>query len=59
LPTWVQPVANNLPLSYLNMAIRKITTEGGDITQTVPYIFGMLAWGAVMYILAARTFRWE
>ena len=36
-----------------------VTTEGGDITQTIPYILGLLAWGAVMYILAARTFRWE
>lgn len=59
LPTWLQPVANNLPLSYFNMAVRKVTTEGGDITQTMPYIVGMLAWGAVMYFLAARTFKWE
>ena len=59
LPAWLQPVANNLPLSYFNMAVRKITTEGGDITQTLPYILGLLAWGAIMYILAAKTFRWE
>jgi ABC-2 type transport system permease protein len=59
LPGWIQPIANNLPLSYFNMAVRKITTEGGDITQTVPYILGMFAWGAVMYLLAAKTFRWE
>ena len=59
LPAWIQPIANNLPLSYFNLAVRKITTEGGDLTQTVPYILGLLAWGAVMYLLAARTFRWE
>ncbi len=59
LPAWIQPIANNLPLSYFNMAIRKITTEGGDLTQTIPYILGLLAWGAVMYLLAARTFKWE
>lgn len=59
LPNWLQPVANNLPLSYFNLAVRKITTEGGDITQTLPYIIGMIAWGAVMYILAAKTFKWE
>ncbi len=58
-PSWVQPIANNLPLSYFNMAIRKITTEGGDISQTLPYLLGLIVWGAVMYILAARTFRWE
>lgn len=59
LPTWVQPIANNLPLSYFNMAVRKITTEGGDFVQTIPYIIGLLAWGAVMYLLAAKTFKWE
>src|SRR5882724_4249087 len=51
LPTWLQPIANNLPLSYFNMAVRKITTEGGDLTQTIPYLLGMIAWGAVMYLL--------
>lgn len=59
LPTWLQPIANNLPLSYFNAAIRKVTTEGGSLTDTVPYMLGLLAWGAVMYILAARTFKWE
>lgn len=59
LPNWLQPIANNLPLSYFNMAIRKITTEGGDISQTVPYLIGLIAWGALMYFLASRTFRWE
>ncbi len=59
LPGWLQPIANNLPLSYFNMAIRKVTTEGGFLPETWPYLVGLVAWGAVMYILAARTFRWE
>jgi ABC-2 type transport system permease protein len=59
LPNWLQPIANILPLSFFNAAVRKITTEGGDITQTFPLMLGLIIWGAVMYILAARTFRWE
>jgi ABC-2 type transport system permease protein len=59
LPSWVKPVADNLPLTYFNEAIRKVTTEGGTLVDTWPYLLGMLAWGAVMYILASRTFRWE
>lgn len=59
LPTWLQPIANNLPLSYFNIAVRKITTEGGTFEQTIPYLLGLIAWGAIMYLLAARTFRWE
>ncbi len=59
LPTWLQPVANNLPLSYFNIAVRKVTTEGGSITETWPYMLGLIIWGAVMYLLAARTFKWQ
>src|SRR3989344_2040125 len=51
LPTWLQPVANNLPLSYFNIAVRKVTTEGGNLIDTWPYMLGLLAWGAVMYLL--------
>lgn len=59
LPTWLQPIASILPLSFFNAAVRKITTEGGDFYQTIPYLIGLVIWGAVMYILAAKTFRWE
>jgi ABC-2 type transport system permease protein len=59
LPEWIQPVANNLPLSYFNVAIRKITTEGGHLPDTIPYLIGLITWGIVMYLLAAKTFRWE
>lgn len=59
LPTWIRPVAQNLPLSYFNDAIRKITTEAAPFEATFPYLLGLCIWGAVMYILAAKTFKWE
>lgn len=59
LPNWLQPIANILPLSFFNAAVRKITTEGGDFLQTIPLILGLIIWGALMYILAAKTFKWE
>ena len=59
LPSWVQPIANNLPLSYFNIAVRKITIEGQGLEATFPYLAGLAAWSIVMYILAARTFKWE
>jgi len=59
LPNWLQPLANILPLSFFNEAVRKITTEGGNIEQTIPYMLGLILWGAVMYFLAAKTFKWE
>lgn len=59
LPSWIQPVANNLPLSYFNQAVRKVTTEGGTLLDTIPFLIGLLIWGAVMYLLATKTFKWE
>jgi len=59
LPDWVQPIANNLPLAYFNQAVRKVTTEGGTLPDTWPYLMGLVAWGVVMYFLASRTFKWE
>ena len=59
LPSWLQPIANNLPLSYFNIAIRKITIEGQPFTSTFPYLFGLALWGIAMYLLAAKTFKWE
>ena len=58
-PEWVQPIANNLPLSYFNQAMRDIATEGMHIIDVWPYILGLFAWGGIMYILAAKTFKWE
>lgn len=59
LPSWIQPLANNLPLSYFNMAVRQIANEGASLVDVWPYLFGLLAWGVFMYLLAARTFRWQ
>lgn len=59
LPSWLQPVAANLPLSYFNTAIRMVTTEGGTLVNAFPYLGGLLIWGVVMYLLAAKTFRWQ
>lgn len=58
-PSWVQPIANNLPLSYFNAALRKITTEGLGLESTLPYLAGLAVWSLVMYFLASRTFKWQ
>ena len=59
LPSWIQPIANNLPLSYFNIAIRKMTSEGANLPDVWPYLLGLAIWGGIMYILAAKTFKWE
>ncbi len=58
-PKIFQPFANNLPLSYLNVAMRHVANEGATIIEIWPYILGLLAWGIFAYLLASRTFRWQ
>jgi ABC-2 type transport system permease protein len=57
-PSWVRIVADNLPLSYLNTAMRLVANEGAGPLEVFPYVLGMIAWGAAAYIIAARTFKW-
>lgn len=59
LPNWLQPVANNLPLTYFNAAMRKISTETSDLTQVLPYLLGLAVWSILAYLVTAKTFKWE
>jgi len=59
LPLWIQKIGNNLPLAYLNNAMRKIAIEGAGIKEVYPYLLGLVAWSAIAYYLAARTFKEE
>lgn len=59
LPKWIQPVANNLPLTYFNESVRTVTIEGGTLIDALPYLVGFIAWGVVMYLLSIKTFKWE
>ena len=58
-PEWVRAIGDNLPLSYLNTALRKAALEGAGLLQVWPYLLGMFVWAAITYVLAARTFKPE
>jgi ABC-2 type transport system permease protein len=59
LPHWLQMIGNNLPLGYVNTAMRKIATDGAPLHDILPYLAGMAGWAIISYILAARTFKTE
>ena len=61
MPVWLQYVGNNLPLGYLNTAMRHIANDGYSFLnhEVWPYLLGLLAWSVVAYFLAARTFKSE
>jgi len=58
-PKFLQPLARILPLTYLNNAFQKVAFGGASIIDTWPMIVGLLIWGAIVYIIDIRIFRWE
>lgn len=58
-PTWLQPICRALPLTYLNSALRKIAFDGANFWDVRMELLILLGWGAVLYIIAGRVFRWE
>lgn len=59
LPAGVRWLGENLPLAYLNHALRLVALDGGALWDAWPQLGGMVLWGAAAYLLAARTFATE
>lgn len=58
-PSWLKSVANLLPLTYLNEALRDILVRGNsllDISADILIIFG---WSIGFLLLAIYFFKWE
>ncbi len=58
-PKWLQPISNILPLTHLNQAMRDVAFEGAHITDCLPQMGVLVAWGVAAYIVAVRVFKWE
>jgi len=58
-PQWMHPAIEALPLTALNNALRAVYNEGAGLTAILPHALVLLAWGAVGFIVAVRTFRWQ
>jgi len=58
-PTWLQPFARALPLSFLNDAMRKVAFEGVGFWDIRYDILWLVIWGIILYIIASRVFKWE
>ncbi len=57
-PGWLKFVADLMPLSYLNTAMRLVAGEGAGLPEVAPYLLALGIWGAAAYLVAVRTFRW-
>lgn len=57
-PGWLKVLADLMPASYLNTAMRLVAGEGAGLAEVAPHLLALGLWGAAAYIVAARTFRW-
>lgn len=58
-PGWLQGIAEVLPLTHLNIAMRSVAFEGANLWDVKNEIGILLLWGVIAYALAIRVFRWE
>jgi ABC-2 type transport system permease protein len=58
-PHWLQMISNVLPLTYLNNALRKVAFEGAGFFEISHELLILSIWGVIVYIAAAKFFRWE
>lgn len=56
-PAFLRPIADYLPLTFLNDALRSVSTAGAGLADIGPQLLGLLAWIAVSFVLAFRFFR--
>lgn len=58
-PSWLQPMARALPLSFLNDAMRKVAFEGAGFYTVRWDLLWLCVWGIILYAIASRNFKWE
>ncbi len=57
VPAFLKPVADFLPLTFLNDALRAIATTGASLGDVGGQILGLAVWAVVSFFLAYRLFR--
>jgi ABC-2 type transport system permease protein len=57
VPAFLKPIADYLPLTFLNDALRDIATTGATLADVSGQILGLVVWAVVSFIAAYRLFR--
>lgn len=58
-PKWLQWIAQAMPLTHLNKALREVAFEGGNLWDVRLEIGILLLWGIIVYVIAIKVFKWE
>ncbi|RPI92019.1 MAG: ABC transporter permease, partial [Chloroflexi bacterium] len=59
MPSWIRPLVDVIPLTYLSDALRATMIEAGDYFSMTRNVVIMTAWLIVCAVLAVRFFKWE
>ena len=59
VPAFLKPVADVLPLTFVNEALRQVSTAGASLGDISGNIIGILIWTAITFVIAFRFFRLE
>ena len=58
-PPWLRGIAQAMPLTHLNNALREVAFEGRGLWDVRDEIGILLLWGVVVYFVAIKVFKWE
>jgi ABC-2 type transport system permease protein len=58
-PKWLQYIAQIMPLTHLNNALRDVAFEGKNLWDVRLEIGILLLWGIIIYTVAIKVFKWE
>jgi len=58
-PKWLRWIAEIMPLTHLNNALRDVAFEGNNLWDERWEIGILLLWGIVVYAIAVKVFKWE
>ena len=59
VPAFLKPVSDLLPLTFLNEALRQVSTAGASLGEVGTDVIGMAVWSAILFVIAFRFFRLE
>ncbi len=59
LPNFLHPLCKSLPLTHLNIALRKVSFEGLSFINCLPEIGILCIWIVIIYAIAFKVFKWE
>lgn len=59
LPQWLFKITEYFPLTYLADGMREVMIKGASFYQIRGDLLGLFVWGIILFLIAARSFRWE